>query len=247
MLLRCIRAENRKLHASPIWLVFLVVPAISCLYGTYNFLGNLGLLDFNWYNLWTQHTLFYTLFFFAPMVGVYAAYLWRLEHRGHNWNRIMAAPVPPLDLFLAKFVAVAKLTLATQGWVFVLYLVCGKLWAKLPGWPPVEVAVWLVRGVVGSFAIIAFELLLAMVIRSFAVPVFCGLAGGVSGMLAASRGLGYVWPFALMQMGMNSNKSEDVLAGGLGAFLLACTAWCTALFALAWLLLRLRDVKSDTN
>lgn len=86
-----------------------------------------------------------------------------------------------------------------------------------------------------------------MVIRSFAVPVFCGLAGGVSGMLAASRGLGYVWPFALMQMGMNSNKSEDVLAGGLGAFLLACTAWCAALFALAWLLLRLRDVKSDTN
>ena len=57
MLLRCIRAENRKLHASPIWLVFLVVPAISCLYGTYNFLGNLGLLDFNWYNLWTQHAV----------------------------------------------------------------------------------------------------------------------------------------------------------------------------------------------
>ena len=69
MLLRCIRAENRKLHASPIWLVFLVVPAISCLYGTYNFLGNLGLLDFNWYNLWTQHTLFYTLFFFAPIIS----------------------------------------------------------------------------------------------------------------------------------------------------------------------------------
>ena len=70
MLLRCIRAENRKLHASPIWLVFLVVPAISCLYGTYNFLGNLGLLDFNWYNLWTQHTLFYTLFFFCSIHGI---------------------------------------------------------------------------------------------------------------------------------------------------------------------------------
>ena len=42
MLLRCIRAENRKLRGSAIWLVFFVVPLISCLYGTVNFLGNRG-------------------------------------------------------------------------------------------------------------------------------------------------------------------------------------------------------------
>lgn len=245
MLLRCIRAENRKLHGAPIWLVFLLVPAISCLYGTYNFLGNLGLLDFTWYNLWTQHTLFYSLFFFAPMVGMYAAYLWRLEHRGHNWNRIMAAPVPRFALFFAKFIAVTRLTLLTQVWVFALYLLCGKLWARLPGWPPAQIAVWLLRGVVGSFAIIALELLLAMVIRSFGVPVFCGLAGGISGMLAASRGLGYLWPFSLMQLGMNANRSEDLLAGGLGAFFISCALWCAALFGLAGLLLQRRDVKSE--
>ena len=29
MLLRCIRAENLKLRRSPIWLLFLAVPAIS--------------------------------------------------------------------------------------------------------------------------------------------------------------------------------------------------------------------------
>lgn len=244
MLLRCIRAENQKLHGAPIWLVFLVVPLISCLYGSYNFLQNLGLLSFTWYNLWTQHTLFYTLFFFAPMVGVYAAYLWRLEHLGHNWNLIMAAPVPPVDLFIAKFLAVAKVTLFTQGWVFVLYVVCGKLWAGLPGWPPLQVAVWLVRGVVGSFAIIALELLIAMLIRSFAVPVLFGLAGGVSGMLMASKGFGMVWPFALMQMGMNSNKSEDVLTGSGGVFWAACLIWTGVLFAAAAALLRARDVRA---
>ena len=97
MLLRCIRAENQKLHGAPIWLVFLVVPLISCLYGSYNFLQNLGLLSFTWYNLWTQHTLFYTLFFFAPMVGVYAAYLWRLEPLGPNWNLLLGVPGPRAD------------------------------------------------------------------------------------------------------------------------------------------------------
>lgn len=248
MLLRCIKAENRKLRGAPIWLVFLVVPLISCLYGTYNFIQNSaangGVLSANWYNLWTQHTLFYTLFFFAAMVGVYAAYLWRLEHLGHNWNTIMTVPVPPFLLFLAKFAVVAKVVLLTQIWVYALYLICGRLWARLPGYPPAEVTVWLLRGVLGSFAIIALELLVAMLVRSFAVPVLVGLAGGVSGMLFASKGWGLAWPFALMQMGMNSNKSEDTLAGALLPFLAAVTLWTGAVLAAAWLLLKKRDVRT---
>ena len=245
MLIRCILAENRKLHGAVIWLVFLIVPVLSALYGTVNFLQNLGLLTFDWYNLWTQHTLFYTLFFFAPMVGVYAAYLWRLEHLGHNWNLILSAPVPRPYLFLAKFLVVAKMTLLTQGWVFFLYLVAGKLWAKLPGWPPAEIVIWLLRGVLGSLGVIAFELLLAMVIRSFAVPVLTGLAGGVSGMLAASKGVTLVWPFALMQAGMNANQKEDMLGGQFVPFLLACLAWAMVFLLLAAALLRARDVRSE--
>ena len=227
MLIRCILAENRKLHGAVIWLVFLIVPMLSALYGTVNFLQNLELLTFDW----TQHTLFYTLFFFAPMVGVYAAYLWRLEHLGHNWNLILSVPVPRSCLFLAKFLVVAKMTLLTQGWVFFLYLLAGKLWAKLPGWPPVEIVIWLLRGVLGSLGVIAFELLLAMVIRSFAVPVLAGLAGGVSGMLAASKGISLLWPFALMQAGMNAN--------------LACLLWAGLFLGVAALLLRVRDVRSE--
>ena len=49
--------------------------------------------------------------------STYAAYLWRLEHLGHNWNLIMASPVPPLDLFAAKFAVVTKLALLTHDFV----------------------------------------------------------------------------------------------------------------------------------
>lgn len=245
MLLRCILAEDRKLHGAAIWLVFLIVPMLSALYGTFNFLQNLELLDFDWYNLWTQHTLFYTLFFFAPMVGVYAAYLWRLEHLGHNWNLIMSAPVQRSYLFVAKFLVVAKMTLLTQGWVFLLYLAAGKLWARLPGWPPAQIILWLLRGVLGSLGVIAFELLLAMVIRSFAAPVLVGLAGGVSGMLAASKGLSLLWPFALMQAGMNANRKEDMLGGQLLPFVLACLVWAGIFLGAAALLLRTRDVRAE--
>lgn len=244
MLKCCILAENRKLHASPIWVMFFLLPTISAGYGTFNYLQNLELLTDGWYSLWTQHTLFYSMLFFPAMVGAYAAYLWRLEHLGHNWNLIMAMPVRPLDLFAAKFVVVAKLALLTHGYVFALFVVCGKLFAHLPGFPPATLPLYLLRGALGALAVIAAQLVLAMVIRSFAVPIFLALLGGISGMLAGSKGLSLFWPYCLMQMGMNANKQEDVLSGAYLPFFVSCLLWLAVLFLLAWLLLRKRDVKA---
>ena len=47
-----------------------------------------------------------------------------------------------------------------------------------------------------------------------------------------------------MQLGMNSNKSEDALAGSYGMFFLSRAFWLAAMFLLAWGLLRKRDVKA---
>ena len=242
MLLRCIAAENRKLRHSAIWAVFFVVPLISAVYGTFNYLRNIAVLQSEWYSLWTQHTLFYSLFFFAPMIAVYATYLWRLEHLGNNWNFILSAPVRPFCLYLAKFCAVAKMALLTQGWVFLLYVACGKLWARLPGWPPAQIVLWLLRGFAGSLAVIALQCLLSMVIRSFALPVLLALGGGIVGMLPASRGMAHFWPYALMLLGMNANRAEDALTGGLGPFLASCAAFAVVFCVIANRLLTRRDV-----
>ena len=155
MLKRCIVAENRKLHASPIWAMFVVLPLISAGYGTFNYLQNLEILTERWYSLWTQHTLFYSMLFFPAMVSAYAAYLWRLEHMGHNWNLIMAVPVRPFDLFLAKFLVVVKLMCFTQVFVYILYLVCGRLFAGFTDWPPVSTSFFMLRGVLGGLAVAA--------------------------------------------------------------------------------------------
>ena len=244
MLHHCIAAENRKLRGSPIWVVFFLPPVLSAAYGTFNFLQNQGVLRFNWYNLWTQHTLFYALFFFSPLVGLYAAYLWRLEHLGHNWNLIMSQPVPPLYLFLAKLAVVFKMALLTQGWMLTLYLLSGKLWAKPPGLPPAEVFLWALRGALAAAPVIALQLLLAMLIRSFAVPILIALGGGLAGVVLSSRGLGLVWPYSLMIAGMNSNKTEDALAGSEFPFVLSCLVFLAVFLLAADCLLRKRDVKS---
>ena len=96
----------------------------------------------------------------------------------------------------------------------------------------------------GGQCVIALQLVLSMLIRSFAVPVFIGLAGGVAGMLCASKGVGLAFPYALMQVGMNANKSEDLLAGQYGGFLLASALWLALFLALAHLLLTRRDVRA---
>lgn len=244
MLLRCISAENRKLRHSVIWLVFLAVPLLSAGYGTFNFLQNQDILKLEWTSLWSQHTLFYALLFFAPLVAVYAAYLWRLEHLGHNWNLIMTAPVPPFQLFLAKFVVVTKMALLTQGWVLVLFVLCGKLWAHIPGWPPLEMVFWLARGAFGGLAVIALQLLLSMLIRSFALPVLIALGGSIAGLVAVNQNVCLFWPYALMILGMNSNKAEDVLTGGIGSFLVSCALFTIVFFLIAAFMLRTKDVNT---
>ena len=95
-----------------------------------------------------------------------------------------------------------------------------------------------------GLAVAAAQLVLAMLIRSFAVPIFLGLVGGIMGMLLGSKGFSLLWPYCLMQQGMNANRSEDMLAGNAVPFLLACAGWLAVVFVIAGVVLEKRDVKA---
>ena len=126
MLFVCIKTEFMKLRRSFVWLACFVIPVIPAILGTANYMGNLGLLTREWDSLWTQQTLFYGCFFFAPLIAVYCAYLWRVENFGHNRNVLMTSPVPLTCIFLGKLTVTALVTVITQLWVFVLFIVGGK-------------------------------------------------------------------------------------------------------------------------
>lgn len=93
-------------------------------------------------------------------------------------------------------------------------------------------------------AIGALQLLLSMCIRSFSVPIGIALAGGVAGLVISNKGLGLYWPYALMLMGMNSNKNEDTLAGHSLSFFLSVLLFFLAFSGISILLLKKRDVKA---
>lgn len=243
MLAACIKSENLKIRRSYIWLAFLFIPVVPAVMGTQNYLNNLGMLKNEWYSLWTQVTLFYTDFFFAPLVAIYCSYLWRLENQNKNRHLLLTAPVKACDIFLGKLAVIIRITLLTQLWIFTLYLIAGKL-ARLPGFPPALLFLYIARGCLGGIAVAAVQLLISMQLRSFAAPVAIACIGSITGFLASNSRFAVYYPYSLMVVGMNANKSEDMLSGNGAVFFISCLAYLALSCTAAILLLKRQDVKA---
>lgn len=210
MLLRCLNAELQKCRRSPVWLAFLVLPIFPAILGTGNYLSNLDVLGNGWYSLWSQHTLFSSMFFLPALLGVFCSWQWRLEHTDHNWNSFLTAPVPVRDLYAAKLILAAGVSLLAQGCIGVLFLLSGKI-AGLSAPIPPELLSWLLYGALGGVAVCAVQLFLSLIIRAFAPPVALALIGGIAGLLFTARGLGYAFPYSLLCLGMRANNPQMVL------------------------------------
>ncbi|CVI73437.1 ABC-2 family transporter protein [Eubacteriaceae bacterium CHKCI004] len=245
MLYRCIQAENLKLKHSVIYLAFLVIPIIPAIMGTFNYMQNLELLKSGWYSLWTQITLFYASFFYAPLIGIYCSYTWRLEHTHNNWNTFMSMPVSIVSSYLAKLVCIMKVTVLTQLWISILFFIGGKM-CGLPGIFSPEIILWLLRGTLAAVTIASLQLLLSMLIRNFAIPIGIALFGSIAGMFMTNADLGNFWPYSLMMLGMNSNQNEDVLSSfaGTASFFASVILFFLLFFGCAVWWLRTKDVRS---
>lgn len=241
MFFRTLRAERMKLRHSPVWLAFLILPILPAVMGTFNYLQNVGILQEQWYSLWTQHTLFTCYFFLPAIIGVYCSYLCRLEHINHNWNSVMTASVPVSYVYLSKLITASAMVLLTQIWIGALFVISGKLSGLTAPIPP-ELPEWLLCGAVGGIVICALQLCISLVIRSFAIPVGIALIGGVAGLAAMAKGYGVWFPYSLLCLGMRANhpggpmqcSTEQFFLNGL-FYLAICI-----MFAVVWL--RKRDV-----
>lgn len=217
MLLKAVYCERLKCKGTLIWPAFLLIPVIPILLGAGNYMANIELLRSEWHSYWTQATLFYASFFFAPLIGAYCAFLWRYERFYGCRNLLFAQPVSCGIIYMSKFILVCILSLLTQVWFTALFIASGKIMG-LPDFPPGHILFWIFRGLAGGLVIAALQFLIASQVKSFATPIALGLAGGVTGLLAAGARLGILWPYSQMLLGMNSNKSLDVLGERAGLF-----------------------------
>lgn len=235
MFLRVWEAERIKTKHSPIWLAFFVLPVIPAVLGTLNYWVNRDILQSQWYSLWTQHTLFSCYFFLPVLLGIYCAWLWRLEHQQRNWNLVLTVPVPVWDLYGAKLLTISLLLLLTQLWIGLLFFLSGVLCGMTAPFPLQDVLNWLACGWLGGMVICTLQLLLSLVVRSFAVPVGLSLLGGVAALAATAKGWGAYFPYALLAVGMRANKADAALSCGTAPFLFFSISYMV-LFALLVLL-----------
>jgi len=213
-----------KLRRSFIWLALAVLPLLSAVIGTFNYLNNTGILTEEWYSLWTQHTLFYCDLFGPALIGVYCAYVCRLEHLNRNWNMVMTQPVSALTVMLSKLTVVSLLAAATQILAGVLFIISGKL-AGFTRPIPFELVQWLARGWLGFTVYAALLLIPSLIIRSFAVPVALALLGGFLGLPALIKGFGLYYPFSLVPFSMCCNKPTEPMACTTLAFIVVCAIY----------------------
>lgn len=244
MFYRTLKAEWMKLRHSPVWFAFVLLPLLPAFIGTFNYVQNIGILQEEWYSLWTQHTLFSCYFFLPAIIGVYCSYLYRLEHMNRNWNAVMTAPVPVSNLFLAKLLTASVMVVLTQVWIGILFVLSGKL-AGLSSPVPPELPEWLLTGAAGALVICALQLCLSLVIRSFAVPVGIALIGGIAGLGMLAKGYGVLFAYSLLCLGMRANQPGGAMQCSLEQFLLSCALYLLAcvLFAVLWM--KHRDVNTE--
>jgi len=241
--IRSVRAEFLKLRRSFIWLAMLALPVLSAGLGTANYLNNLGMLTEQWYSLWTQHALFYCTLFAPALTGVYCAYICRLEHLNRNWNAVMTQPVPVGTMLAAKLTVVSVMTALTQLFIGILFIISGKI-AGLTAPIPFELVYWILRGWWALTVQASLLLCVALIIRSFAVPVAAGILGGFCGLPALVKGFGVYFPFSLLELGMCSHNPSEPMDCSAAGFLISSILYLLLGFSVSVLWMRKQDVKT---
>lgn len=236
-------AELEKCRRSKILLPAVVLALLSCAIGAITYSINASLLSGEqWGNLWVQNGLFYGYFFYPMMIAICASCLWRVEHREHNWNRLMTVPVRRRTLIGAKFIVLACVVLLEHTLFVTLALLCGKALFHIAAPVPPRALEWFLFGWLAALPIAAMQLYLSMRIRSFAVPIGIALASCVVGLgtFVISREIPY--PNTLLIVGLGAQSEENMgLTMGM-RLLCAAVIYAAAFLFLAAQRLRRNDI-----
>ena len=214
-----LRAEFLKLKRSTVWLIAFLLPLLAVVTGTANLANHADTLDSGWESFTSQVTLFYGLLFYSIGIGLLAASVWRMEHRGTNWNLMLTATRQPVRLVLAKIVVSMAPVAFMQLFLVAGTVISGSFVLDLDGAVPWQFLLVGVVAVVAALPLIALQSLLSMLLKSFAAPVAVCLLGCVVGVASVTsetlRPLSFVWPQGINTRALSLGSTA--LAGASGA------------------------------
>lgn len=170
-------AELIKLKRSLAWPIVVLLPVVLVLAGAATQLADGRRPENGWHTVWLQSVGFYGLFPLAIGIAILGSLVWRVEHRGSNWNALMSGPTSSLRIVTAKTAVVAGLTAIMQLVLLASVIVIGKVAFGLPGMLPGEYVAVTGLLIVATIPAAAIQSTLSMFLRSFAAPIAVALVG----------------------------------------------------------------------
>jgi hypothetical protein len=243
-------AELIKLKRSLAWPIVVLLPILLVLAGAATQSADGRRPENGWHTVWLQSVGFYGLFPLAIGIAILGSLVWRVEHRGSNWNALMSGPTSSLRIVTAKATVVAGLTAIMQLVLLTAVIVIGKGAFRLPGMLPAEYLAVTGLLMVAATPVAAAQSALSMFLRSFAAPIAIALVvSGIS--TAALMTVGHaalVSPYGVVTraalLGTGSFVDTGTITDGDVAAILAATVVLTVvvLAVTTWILER-RDTR----
>lgn len=212
-MLSILQSEWYKLRKSKTHFIILTGPLIGLLIGfMFNPPGETPAEVNEWYILLLSMNLSYGLLFLPLITGVLASTICRYEHQAGGWKQLLALPVTRGNVFTAKFILLMILVFAMQ----ILYLCSVYGAGMIKGFTdpfPIDI-VWksIIGGWVATFPLVALQLGMSVLFKSFAAPFAVNVIFTLPSILAVNSerfGPYYPWaqPFSMMYIG---GSTDDV-------------------------------------
>lgn len=231
-----VASELIKLERSHSLTVVLLLPVVIACVGTFNTILSGEHLHDGWNTLWLRTVVFYGLFPLTLGIAVLASSIWRVEHRGGNWNALMSGPVPAARIVVAKTSIIAVLAAAMQMVMVATVIAIGKLVFDLDGTLPAPLWAASVLIVAASIPLAALQSGLSMVIGSFALPIAIALAGAAVSVLLLTAEVGgaiFVLPYTVTTRATQLATGTFGDSGTLTAGAVIAVAGASAILTLA--------------
>ncbi|WP_043636900.1 ABC transporter permease [Nonomuraea candida] len=216
-----VRAEFLKLKRSLSWTVVVLLPVAMVIAGAVNTLVSGSRPEDGWHTMWLRSVVFHGLFPLAIGIGILASLVWRVEHRGGNWNALMSGPTSALRIMASKAVVVAVLAAAMQAVLLLTVVVIGVVVFAIPGLPPGRYVGVSLLIMLACVPVAVLQSGLSMLMRSFAGPIavaFLGAGAAVVLLLAGLDAAVFVIPYALIsratQLGTGTFGDTGAITGG---------------------------------
>lgn len=207
-MLSILLSEWYKLKKSRVIFIILVGPLTGLFIGLVpNEISDLGINE--WYFLLLSMNLTYALLFLPLITGVLASVICRYEHQAGGWKQLLSLPVTRGKVFMAKYILLMLVVFLMQ----LLYL--GSVYGvgMIKGFTdpfPIEI-VWksIFGGWVATFPLVALQLWMSILFKSFAAPFAVNVIFTLPSILAVNSerfGPYYPWaqPFSMMYIGGDS-------------------------------------------